>query len=599
MSTSKLKLAGFLFALFFILLTAFNLQLPDSKKVHLDQLEKDIPLWLEEFIVPGAAIALIENGEIILQKGYGYADLQNKIKVDNQTGFNIASISKTVSAWGVMKLVDEGKIDLDDPVEKHLTRWHLPPSEFDVQDVTIRRLLSHTAGLSLHGYPGYAPEDELPSIEESLSGKTNGSGGVELVMEAGIRWQYSGGGYTLLQLVIEEVTGRSFAEYMQAEVLNPLGMKNSSFNIDEKIMTASSLEHNSYGEVIPFELFTAQAAAGLHTTIEDLTLFALASLGTSETSKAKQSILKPNTLDLMTYTAPAASGRYGLGYSIESYPEHSVELVGHGGSNDGWQSYLQVNRKTGDGFIMITNGGAGRDVYQQAYCKWMDWNYDISLGNRCKKSIAPLLINTYKKEGIDATINTYNDVRKNRADEYRFSEGNLNLFGYELMWADQVKESIEIFKLVIREYPNSFNAYDSYGEALLVDGNEALGIENYIKSVKMNPGNKNAIRILDRLGVNTDTLVVTVPIEKLKLLEGMYVSEEKRRPSDGEWIITVKEVNGQLYGKDMDYKYQLIPVSENEFVNPDDGAKLIFDTTDENDISFIIFGHVKFRKTGC
>ncbi|PCJ14321.1 MAG: hypothetical protein COB10_04540 [Planctomycetota bacterium] len=158
------------------------------------EIDEKMPQLLQDFSVPGAAIAIIENGEIVLQKGYGFSDIENEVKVDTKTGFNIGSISKTFAAWGVMNLVQDGKLDLDAPAEKYLSRWHLPESEFDSNEVTIRRLLSHTAGLSLHGYPGWSPTDELPTIEESLNGKNNGPGRVEIIMEPGTRYKYSGGG---------------------------------------------------------------------------------------------------------------------------------------------------------------------------------------------------------------------------------------------------------------------------------------------------------------------------------------------------------------------------------------------------------------------
>ena len=116
-----------------------------------EEIDKKIPQLLEDFSISGAAVAIIENGEVVLMKGYGYADIEKGIKVTEQTGFNIGSISNIVAAWGVMKLVQEGKLNLDAPVEKYLTRWHLPESEFDSDEVTIRRLLSHTAGLSQSG----------------------------------------------------------------------------------------------------------------------------------------------------------------------------------------------------------------------------------------------------------------------------------------------------------------------------------------------------------------------------------------------------------------------------------------------------------------
>jgi CubicO group peptidase (beta-lactamase class C family) len=470
-----------------------------SQKDYLIELDKKIPAWLDEFIVPGTAIALIEDGEIILLKGYGYADKKNNVTINSKTGFNIASISKTVAAWGVMKLVEEGKIELDSPAEKYLTRWHLPESEYDVNGVTIRRLLSHTAGLSLHGYPGWSPSDTLPTIEKSLSGKNNGPGDVKLIMEPGTKWKYSGGGYTLLQLIIEEVTGQKFADYMQTEILNPLGMKNSSYTINNTILKASSLEHNVYGEVIPFGLFTAKAAAGLHTTIEDFAIFALASLNISNSSKIQQSILKQSTIKLMTSPAPASDGKYGLGYRVDSIPNSSAVLVGHGGANTGWHAYLKVNQKTGDGFVMITNGGSGFNVYRQAYCDWINWELGVSIRNRWKKPITPLLINTYRNERIEVTIATYKKIKKTEADTYLFSEGLLNSFGYGLLQGDKIKDAIEIFKLNVEEYPESGNAYDSLGEVYMLDGNTKLAIQNYEKSIEIDPKNINGIEMLKKL----------------------------------------------------------------------------------------------------
>lgn len=470
-----------------------------SQTDYLLELDKKIPAWLDEFIVPGAAIALIEDGEVILQKGYGFADVKKNTKIDGKTGFNICSISKTVAAWGVMKLIEQGKIELDSPAEKYLTRWHLPESEYDVNGVTIRRLLSHTAGLSLTGYSGWSPNDTLPSIEESLLGKNNGPGDVRIIMEPGTKWKYSGGGFTVLQLIIEEVTGQKFADYMQTEVLDPLGMKNSSYKIDAKILSTSSLEHNAFGEVIPFELFTAEAAAGMHTTIEDFAIFAQASLNMSSTSGIQQSILKQSTLELMTSPAPATDGRYGLGYEIDSIQNSQAVLVGHYGDNKGWQAYLRVNQKTGDGFAMITNGGSGYNVYRQAYCDWINWKLGVSMGNICKKSIIPLLINTFRNEGVEEAIATYKKVKETEADNYFLSEESLYKFGYELLQAKKVNEAIEIFKLNTTEYPESGNAFDSLGEAYMADRNNQLAIQSYEKSIALDPENTNGIEMLKKL----------------------------------------------------------------------------------------------------
>lgn len=587
-----------IFISFFIVLVQLACAQTKSEQdqSYVEQLDQDMPKWLEEFVVPGAAFALIENGELVLQKGYGFADLKNRIEVDKTTSFNIASISKTVTAWGVMKLVEEGKIELDSSAEKYLSRWQLPASEFNNKGVTIRRLLSHTAGLSLHGYPGWSPKDTLPSIEESLSGKTNGSGAVYLISEPGSNFRYSGGGYTLLQLIIEEVSGKKFADYMQTEVLNPLGMKNSSFKIDEKMLKTSSQEHNSFGNPIPLELFTAQAAAGLHTTIEDLSLFALLSLNRPDIVKTKQSILSHETVELMTQADSTANGRYGLGYSIQRMQNDSILLVGHGGANDGWKSYLQVNQKSGDGFIMITNSVSGNMVFEQAFCKWIDLKYGVWLGGRCLKSTIPLMINAIHGKGVDAAIHEYRSVKKNAKEEYYFSEGELNLLGYELLWMDSVQQALTIFEMIIEEYPSSFNTYDSYGEALLADGQESLAIENYTKSIKLNPANKNGIRILERLGVKKEDILYQVPMEVLKQLEGEYLAVEMPNEMQVEWRIRLEIIDGQLFGYDKDYRYSLLAVEKNKFINPDNGVSVVFDMSKPDSISFKDSRQIKFLK---
>ena len=474
---------------------------PTPEKDVAAALDQLIPEWLVEFSVPGAGLAIIEDGKIHHAKGYGWADVEKKIPVSDQTGFNIGSISKTIAAWGVMKLVEEGKIDLDTPVETYLTRWQLPSSDFDPKKVTPRRLLSHTAGLSLHGYPGWGPGDELPTIEESLNGKNNGPGRVEMIMEPGTKWKYSGGGFTIMQLVIEEVTGKTFADYLQETVLDPLGMNSSSYNISKEILAASSQEHDVFGEPIPFEYFTAEAAAGLHTTIADFAKFAQASLASSSTEQPGRDVLSPETIAEMMTPAPASDNSYGLGYSVMNLEEGKTVLVGHGGANTGWHAYLQLNPETNDGFAMVTNGGSGWNVYRQAFCKWVEWKTGASLpGNRCKKSIVATLIGPMKEKGVTAAIAHYKQTKEEASDQYYFNEDILNQFGYELLVKNKVEDAIEIFKLNVEEYPDAYNPYDSLGEAYMLAGDVKLAIENYKKSLELNPDNQNAAEMIKRMG---------------------------------------------------------------------------------------------------
>ncbi len=547
-----------------------------STEQFVQELEKRIPQLLQDFSVPGAAIAIIENGDVVLQKGYGLADVKNREKVTIKTGFNIASISKTVAAWGVMKLVQDGKIDLDAAAEKYLSRWQLPESEFNSDEVTIRRLLSHTAGLSLHGYPGWSPSDTLPTIEQSLNGKNNGPGPVEIILKPGTQYKYSGGGYTILQLVIEEVTGQSFEDFMQQEILDPLGMTNSSYKIDRDIMAASASEYGSFGELIDFELFTAQAAAGLHTTIEDFTRFALASLHQHHDQKKNNTILSADIIEQMMKPVPASHGGYGLGYEILS---HNIlkGLRGHSGSNAGWQSMFMVDPMTNDGFIVFTNGGAGYTIINAVYCEWTALRKGQEMWENCdmQPSIANKLKQIIDEKGIEQITETYARIKKTQPEKYNYAENQLNNLGYFYLGRNEVEKAVALFKINVAAYPDAFNVYDSYGEALLKQGHKEEAIKNYIKSIELNPGNGNGINVLNTLGISSDDLIerfsMSIDAEVLNGYAGRY------QTSTGE-ILKIEEHHGKLTVEKQGLRLDLVAQSTARFIAFGDGSIFSFFT---------------------
>lgn len=546
------------------------------------ELDQTIPQLLTEFIVPGAAIALIENGNVILLKGYGYADIEKGTEVTSTTGFNIGSISKTFTAWGVMKLVQEGRIDLDAPAERYLTRWHIPPSEFDSEKVTIRRLLSHTAGLSLHGYPGWSSKDDLPTIEASLNGTNNGPGRVEIIMEPGTKWKYSGGGFTILQLIIEEVTGLKFEDYMQTQILDPLGMTHSSFTINERIWKASSLEYDNFGEVIDFEFFTAKAAAGFHTTLEDFTKFAQACLYANYDQKEHPQVLAASYLQQMMEPAPASNGIYGLGFQIDSMKGTNMVLAGHGGANAGWHSIFRVNPTTNDGFIVITNGGAGHNIYRQLYCEWLQWKTGESEEHGCdlSPSIANKLKQRVDQEGIGQIASYYTTLKEHEADRYNFSEDQLNQLGYHYLNHDKVDYALAIFKINVDAFPQSSNVYDSYGEALLKQGNREGAIENYLKSVELNPANEGGINALKQLGVNTEGLFKEIIIDDEILAR--YIGHYELAP---EFVITISKDGSQLKAQATGQsEFEIYPRSENVFYLKVAEAQVTFNSNEDGEV---------------
>ena len=326
----------------------------NTKQELLATLNAETPVALKEHKVPGLAVAIIENGEVVLKKGYGFADVANGKEVTTESGFNIGSISKMFTAWGVMKLVEEGKLQLDAPVSGYLKRWKLPKSEFEANKVTIRGLLNHTAGLNVHGYNGYESKAELPTLTDCLSGVNRPDEKVSLVRAPETKWEYSGGGYTILQLVIEEVSGLSFDAYMDKTIFKPLHMKNSSFTIGKKILKKSAKAYDENAKEIPLKRFAAKAAAGLHTTVEDLILFAQASF-------SENKVLSQESIKQLITPSDLSKGNYGMGYMVMNR-FGNFTLTGHGGSNEGWHSGFMIDFATKSCIIVLTNGDSGRNV---------------------------------------------------------------------------------------------------------------------------------------------------------------------------------------------------------------------------------------------
>ncbi|AWB44555.1 hypothetical protein DCC85_10170 [Paenibacillus sp. CAA11] len=214
-------------------------------------LQQKAPQLQQRYGATGAAIGVVQGGETTYTLNMGYANKKDRIPVTTSTVFQAGSVSKTITALGILHLVDQGALSLDDPVSKYLTRWHFPSSPYDLEKVTVRSLLSHTAGLPAHpGYLGVKPGDKLSSLEESLSGL--GESGVKtyVAQQPGKFAVYSGAGYTLLQLLIEEVTGLSFNTYMQQQILDPLGMISSSFDPSE-LNSGKAAGYGYFGQKLP------------------------------------------------------------------------------------------------------------------------------------------------------------------------------------------------------------------------------------------------------------------------------------------------------------------------------------------------------------
>jgi CubicO group peptidase (beta-lactamase class C family) len=281
--------------------------------------------------------------------------------VDEHTLFQVASLSKWLTAWGVMKLVEEGRIDLDAPVSRYLTRWQLPPSEYDNDAVTIRLLLAHDAGLTDGlGFLGFAPGEDIPTLEQELTHTADvlpsADGVIRVGAEPASGWRYSGGGYLILQLVIEEVSAQDFDTYMRREIFEPLGMRESGFTSPDPARLADIFAVD--GSPATHYSFAATGAASLYTSAHDLTLF-LQAQGASPGAPAGREVLTAQTLQRMTTPHANLFGLpvWGLGVTLYAPLRDGGYVIGHDGQNHpAINTTARFNPDTGDGVIVLTTG---------------------------------------------------------------------------------------------------------------------------------------------------------------------------------------------------------------------------------------------------
>lgn len=326
--------------------------------------------------VPGMAVLIVDDGEVLLSQGYGRLSATATASVDEDTVFSVGSVSKLVNAVLILRLVDEGKLDLDTDVNDYLTRWKIPESQFTKDEkVTLRRLLSHTSGLSQHGFPDFQPGEKLPSIEESLNGEGHAKHeAVRPLFEPGSDMKYSGGGIMVSQLIVEEVTGLDYTEAAKKYVFEPLGMSRSTFenplpSAHGNIAKAHDREARPQALPRGYESMPEMAASGLWTSADDMGKFLQVIL-------SKSNFLSDEMWEEMLTRQPPSW--HGLGPRLNGVGEKAV--FHHGGSNDSYQAWFEGHPSSRRGLVVLTNSSGGRMLayeMRNAVERALSWNINF------------------------------------------------------------------------------------------------------------------------------------------------------------------------------------------------------------------------------
>jgi CubicO group peptidase (beta-lactamase class C family) len=437
-------------------------------------LEEMMPAWMDSAEVPGLALAFVYDGTVIGARGFGVRSVETGMAIDAGTVFEAASLTKPVVAYAVLQLVDQNVLQLDTPLFEYLPYEDVAHDE-RAQRITARMVLSHSTG-----FPNWRGDNPL-----------------RIDFDPGSKFQYSGEGFVYLAKVVDHLTGEGLQEIVQRLVFEPLSMWNSSLVWEERFDEDHAVGHHEDGRV--YEKRHAErgnAASSLHTTAHDYALFVGAVInGEGLERKTWKEWLSPQV--------KVEEGlAWGLGWGLEIADERVA--FWHWGHNDGYRAFVIASPAQRLGLVLLSNSDNGMSLVRPLLASAsgarqpaLDW-LDYESFNSPRRAVRRRLQATLRDEGVQATIDEYKQLKRHYPEE-AFSEALLNGLGYQLMRQERYADAIEIFKLNVGEYPGAFNPYDSLGEAYMRNGEVERAIENYERSVDINPDNSNGHDMLKRL----------------------------------------------------------------------------------------------------
>jgi CubicO group peptidase (beta-lactamase class C family) len=457
--------------------------LPANEAIR--KLETDIPALLQKSDVPGMSIALIRDGRVVWTKGFGVTNVQTKKPVTNTTIFEAASLSKPVFAYAVLRLVDEGKLNLDTPLNRYLGNNYDVVNDDRINLITARHVLSHTSG-----FPNWRNGDRsLP---------------LPINFRPGEKWSYSGEGMVYLSKVVEKITGIRFEAFMQKYALQPLGMTASSYIWRNRFDSLKAYRHDEMG------LLTGRnqpdngkedtlhedgnAAASLQTNPTDYSRFILAVLNGKGLKKSTWEQMMTPQVRVNSKYPPIA---WGLGVGLETMPEGTY--FWHWGDNGDAKAYVTAFLPDKSAVVYFADGSNGLAFTKEILDDALGGDHPAlaHLNYARYNSAAFTLRKTILDKGAAQALMDYREQRTKTADT--IGEDNLNTLGYSLIRLKRLDDAIAVFLQNTEDHPASWNVWDSLAEAYRDKGDKQQAIRYYEKSLQLNPDNTNGAAQLKKL----------------------------------------------------------------------------------------------------
>ena len=459
------------------------------------------------------SVLVAENGEVIFEKGVGWANFEWEVPNTPDTKHRIGSVTKHFTSALILQLVEEGEIELDAPIATYLPGY---PAE-QGSTVTVHHLLNHTSGIpSYTGLPDFIQEmgrdpytpDELIEVVWDMP----------LEFEPGSDWAYNNSGYFILGRIIENVTGEEYDVVLEERILDPFGLEDTGYDHYDEIQpreasgyshTLTGYEHAGYlDSSLPY------AAGMMYSTVRDLYRWdqALYDGATPFQNLETKELWYTPGLEDYAYGWVVREAQVG-----DDGP--TVRMIQHGGGINGFNTAFLRYPDQRNVIVVIDNteGNSG-DVAEQIARVLYDQPVE-----QPKAEISRVVVGTFEEQGVAAGIEEYRQLRAEAPNGYDFSENQLNNLGYYFLGKGDTETAIAVFALNVEQYPDAFNTYDSLGEAYKEAGQIDLAIENYERSLELNPGNANGRQMLAELGVETaEAEGLTLPAEVLERYVGDY-----------------------------------------------------------------------------
>jgi serine-type D-Ala-D-Ala carboxypeptidase/endopeptidase len=412
--------------------------------------------------------------------------------VNEHTIYEIGSISKTFTAILLAQMVQEGKLKTNDAAQNYLPVSVKLPMRDDKQ-ITLGHLSDHTSGLARMP-TNFTPKDPSnPYIDYTVDQMYSFLNTYTLPREIGSAFEYSNLAAGLLGHILSLKAGKTYEELMVSKIATPLGMKSTKITFDRQMIKNLAMGHSQGKQVSNWDIPTLAGAGAIRSSLHDMIIYIAANMG------LKKSNLDPAMqLSHQARHDKAGNGtRVGLGWIISKGAEGDV--IWHNGGTGGYRTFAGFVKETGKGVVVLTNSNQGADDIGMRIL-----NSTAKLMTVKKPALAEIK-NVLETKGITAALKTYDELKKAK-ETYEFNEDDINSLGYTYIGEGKIAEALAMLKINVDEFPKSFNAYDSYAEALMKDDQKDAAIANYKKSLELNPNNTNAVDILAKMVVYRDSL---------------------------------------------------------------------------------------------